>query len=158
MITAINPVYNSYNRISFGMMTPKRKAMTTDSYNTINKEFDSRKSSQELKEKYSPYPISIKGIVLLLPEYLEGRMNSKTFAKNCLERTPVLLTRIELTKDGKEFKSSYQREISLIKSLNDTCNKYNNGAMTKSDFDFFTEIHAQNFLKTQSPKTHKFLN
>ena len=119
-------IYNSYNRVSFGIIKPKRKPMP-DSYECKNKDFDYKKTSKELTEKFSRYPVSIKGIVLLIPEYLEGRTDSKTFAKNCNDRTPVLLTRVEMAKDGKEFSHTYQREISLVKSLNDMCFQYNKG-------------------------------
>jgi len=126
-----------------------------DSYECKNKDFDYKKTSKELTEKFSRYPVSIKGIVLLIPEYLEGRTDSKTFAKNCNDRTPVLLTRVEMAKDGKEFSHTYQREISLVKSLNDMCFQYNKGIITKDNFDTFVEMHTQNLLKTGAPKSHR---
>lgn len=156
MITAINPVYNSYNRVSFGIMKPKRKTAMPDNYNNKDKDFDYNKASRDLTQKFARYPISIKGIVLLIPEYLTGKTDSKTFAKNCQDRTPVLLTRIGMGKDGQEFQHIYQREISLIKSLNDSCYRYSIGDMKKDDFDTFVELHTKNLINTQSPFAHKF--
>ena len=157
MISAITPLNNSYNRVSFGIIRPKRRPMSEYTYN-MNRAFDYKAASKELTEKYSRYPIAIKGIVLLLPEYFEGKMDSKTLAKNCLDRTPVLLTKIAMSDNTKEFQHTYSREISLIKSLNDMCNTYNYGGMTKENFDNFMEIHAQSFLKTDDKKFHRFLD
>jgi hypothetical protein len=143
MISAISP-YSTYNKYtqSFGMRKGKNMY-----YQQVSKDFNPKEVSDKLTQKYLGYPLVIKGIVQLIPEYLSGRIDAKNFSKLFLDRTPDLLTRIGMASDGKEFKNAYERDISLIKSLDHFCYEFNEGDLKKEDFDNFTEIHAKSLLK-----------
>lgn len=145
MISAISP-YSTYNKYtqSFGV---RRGRTMPGYYQQSHKDFNPKEVSDKLTKKYAGYPLVIRGIVQLIPEYLSGRTDAKNFSKLFLDRTPELLTRMDMASDGKDFKHAYGREISLIKSLDHFCYEFNEGYMKKEDFDHFTEIHAKEFVK-----------
>lgn len=149
-INAINP-FNS--RVGYGTM--KGHSMPVR-YTKVGHSFNPSDTSRELSKKYSRYPMVIKGIVFLLPEYLQGKTSAKTFTRQYLDRTPVMMTKIELSKNGKEFEKKYIDEITAVKSLNAACDDYNTGKITKTDLDKYVEDCAKKLLNTKSPEIHDF--
>ena len=127
-----------------------------EKYRKVNKEFQPEKTSKELTKKYSRYPFVIKGIVFLLSEYLTGASETKKFADNYLERTPVLLKRIEYSKDKEQFNKIYSQEIKLLKSLNSSCDSYKQGKINKETFDSLVEYHSQSLSDTETITNHIF--
>ena len=149
-INAIRP-FNA--RVGYGTM--KGHGMPAR-YTKVGHSFNSSDTSRELTKKYARYPMVIKGIVFLLPEYLQGKVSAKNFTEQYLDRTPVMMTKIELSKNGKDFEQKYNGEIALVKSLNTLCNDYNTGKITKREFDKSVEDHAKELLETTTPEIHDF--
>ncbi len=144
MINRITPYSPILYTHSFSMRRGKKMQ---GQYKKVNQNFDPSDASQKLTQKYSKHPIAIKGMVMMLPEYLSGNINARTFSTTFLDRTPALLTRIEYGKDGQEFSNKYQREVSLIKSLSHFCYEFNNEKIKQEDFDNFVEVHVKELLR-----------
>lgn len=157
MIRTINPLNTILNQSVFGKRTSGGLlTMKSDKFKTPYLNFNLNKSRLELTKKYSRYPFVIKGVVFLVSEYISGLSDTQVFTQQYLDRTPVLLQRIEYSKDKKLFEETYSKEIEIIKSLNKVCDKYSKGEMDKSDLDASVINHVKDFITVKPTEKHIF--
>lgn len=133
----------------------KRKLIKMDNtkvYKQRNKDFDTNTVCEKLKARIIAFPFVIKGVMALIPTYLNQKIDADNFTQVYLERTPHLFTRLDYGQDKEAFAKDFEPEIKMIKNVNIACDDYQNNNTEQSSLDANIEENLEEYLKTPENK------
>lgn len=156
---------HSYKSFSFG---GKKNDVFEKTINTQKKDSmkqpEIKKSLNISEDELSIYnkktralPMVMDGLMGIVGIYVTNGMDCKTLSENFVGRTPMLIKRIELSDDKKEYSESYKPEITFIKGLNPSCNDYIHSKMTEQNFDKNLENLFKKYISTNHTRQKNFV-
>ena len=129
-----------------------------DRYEQINDSIEISQVASGLKKTSIAFPAIVRGVIGLVPTYLEQKISTDSFVDVFQKRTPVLYHRLEFGKDKEEFANDFDAETKFIKKLDSACELYRNKELALSELNSIIEEEAACYLENSAPKDTYYLD